>query len=69
MGRGRPEMLNLIGIYKQEYSYENAQIKTKLGALEEYDTPTIDFFGIGDYRIPDNGFMLLGILGKMNSLL
>ena len=62
-------MINLIGISKQEYSHENTPIKTNFGVLEEYDTSTIVFFRIGDYRIPENGFMLLGILGKMNSLL
>jgi hypothetical protein len=45
-----------IRVSKQELAMIRAQRKTKYSGMEEYDIPILDFFKIGDYRIPNNGF-------------
>ena len=52
----RLTMKKPIKVSSQEFAMIRAQRKTKYSSFDENDIPTIDFFSIGDYRIPNNGF-------------
>ena len=46
-----------IKVSSQEWAMIKSQRKSKYSSMEEHEIPIIDFFRIGDYVIPNNGFV------------